>query len=72
MVASSVMTRGEKRRAVQRLMRVSHRKMFELQGDAIVGLREALNAISRTHDEMMVLFEADTDLDNLSGEEGRS
>jgi hypothetical protein len=37
-----------------------HRKLFDLQGEAIAGLREALNAVSRTHDEMMALFELQT------------
>jgi hypothetical protein len=64
-----VMTRAEKRRALQHVMRASHRKVFDLQGDAIVGLREALNAISRTHNEMMVLFDADEDLEGLGNDD---
>ena len=52
-------------------MRESHRKLFELQGESITALREALNAISRTHDEMMALFQADSDLeDAIDAEEG--
>ena len=68
--SSAIMTREERRRALQQQLRDSHRKLFDLQGNAIAGLREALNAVSRTHDEMMVLFEADNDLDDLSNEEG--
>lgn len=64
------MTREERRRAVQQRLRETHRKLFDLQGEAIAGLRDALNAVSRTHDEMMVLFEADNELDDLSNEEG--
>ena len=44
-------------RAVQHRMRETHRKLFNLQGDAIVALREALNAVSATHDEMLALFQ---------------
>ena len=65
------MTREERRRAVQQRFRETHRKLFDLQGEAIAELREALNAVSRTHDEMMVLFEADNDLSDLTNEEGR-
>jgi len=64
------MTREERRRAVQLRLRETHRKLFDLQGEAIAGLREALNAVSRTHDEMMVLFEADNHLEDLTNEEG--
>ena len=66
------MTREERRRALQQQQRDSHRKLFDLQGHAIAGLREALNAVSRTHDEMTVLFEADNRLEDLSNEEGRT
>ena len=46
-------------------LREPHRKLFDLQGEAIAGRREALNAVSRTHDEMMVLFEADDALEDI-------
>src|SRR5204862_602124 len=45
-------------------MRETHRKLFNLQGDAIVALREALNAVSATHDEMLALFQEINDLDD--------
>jgi hypothetical protein len=63
-------TREERRRAAQQRLRDTHRKLFDLQGEAIAGLRESLNAVSRTHDEMMVLFEVDNELEDLSNEEG--
>ena len=51
-------------RAVHRRIREAHRKLFDLQGESIAGLREALNAIAQTHDEMAVFFEADNDLED--------
>jgi hypothetical protein len=65
------MTRDERRRAVQQRLRRTHRKLFDLQGEAITGLRDALNAVSHTHDEMMVLFEADNEREDLSNEQGK-
>jgi hypothetical protein len=56
-------------RAVQRRMRESHRKLFDVQGESIAALREALDAISRTHDEMLTLFETDADLDDAIEED---
>ena len=50
------MTRDERLRQIQLRLRETHRKLFDLQGAAIVGLREALNAVSATHDEMAALF----------------
>ena len=64
------MTRQERLRAVQRRLRETHRKLFDLQGEAIAGLRDALNAVSRTHDEMMALFEADDTLEDIVDEDG--
>jgi len=64
------MTRQERLRAVQRRLRETHRKLFDLQREAIAGLREALNAVSRTHDEMMALFEADDTLEDIVDEDG--
>ena len=61
---------NEKRlRAVQRRMRQTHRKLFDLQGDAIVSLREALNAVSATHDEMLALFQEVNDLEDAIDED---
>lgn len=51
-------------RAIQLRLRENHRKLFDLQGVAIAGLREALDAVSATHDEMLALFRALNDLDN--------
>ncbi len=64
------MTRQERLRAVQRRLREPHRKLFDLQGGAIAGLREGLNAVSCTHDEMMALFEADDTLEDIVDEDG--
>ena len=66
------MTRDERRRIVQRRLRETDQRLFDLQGDAIAGLREALEALSRTPDEMTLLFKADNDLDDLTNEEGRA
>ena len=62
------MTREQRRRVVQQRLRETHRKLFDLQGEAIAGLRDALNAVSRTHDDMMLLFEADNQVEDLSNE----
>ena len=61
--ARIVVVNAKRLRAVQRRMRETHRKMFDLQGNAIVALREALNAVSATHDEMLALFQEINDLD---------
>jgi hypothetical protein len=58
------MDRRQRLRAILRLQRETHRKLFDLQGASIAGLREALEAISRSHDEMAVLFESDDRLDD--------
>ena len=63
------MTRQERRRQVQLRLRETHRKMFDLQGEAIAGLRQALDAVSRTHDEMIALFDADNDLEDIEDDE---
>ena len=52
-------------RAVQQRQREAHRMMFDLQGEAISGLRAALEANSRTHDEMIKLFAADNQADDI-------
>jgi hypothetical protein len=60
------MMHQERLRRVQRCLRETHRTMFDLQGEAIAGLRVAIDAVSRTHDEMMVLFESDDQLEDLA------
>jgi hypothetical protein len=60
------MTDDEKARlqVILRRQRESHQKLFDLQGVMIAGLRDALEAVSRTQDEMMRLFQHDDDLDD--------
>jgi flagellar basal body P-ring protein FlgI len=53
-------------RAVTLRLRQSHQKLFDLQGTQIAALREALSAVSATHDEMMALYQATNDLEDLS------
>jgi hypothetical protein len=43
-------------RVVFQRQREAHRKLFELQGQMIDSLREALAAVSRTQDEMAKVF----------------
>ncbi len=63
------MTEAEKLRAIHRRLRESHRRIFDLQGDAIAALREALTAVGQTHDEMMAFFEATNDLEDAIEDE---
>ena len=60
------MTDRQKLRAIQLRLRETHRRMFDLQGQAISGLREALDAVSATHDEMAHFFEHINDLDDAT------
>jgi hypothetical protein len=60
--------RQAKRRAIIRRLRDTHQKMFDLQGDAISGLKDALAAVAATHDEMMAYFTAVNELDDVEGE----
>lgn len=60
--------RQTQRRAIIRRLRANHQKLFDLQGDAINGLKEALAAVSATHDEMMAYFTAVNELDDLESE----
>jgi hypothetical protein len=53
-------------RAVRRRLREGHQKLFDLQGEQIVGLQEALTALARSHDEMVVLMQADNELEDLT------
>ena len=39
-------------------------KLFNLQGGVIVALREALNAVSVMHDEMLALIQEVNDLED--------
>ena len=55
-------------RALHRRLRETHQKMFDLQGEAIAGLREALTAVAATHDEMLAFFQAVNELEDLSDE----
>ena len=55
----------ERLRAVHRRERESHQRLFDLQGESIRALREALSALSRTHDEMMPLFASDNALEDI-------
>ena len=68
------MTRQERLREILRRQRETHQKLFDLQGQMIASLREVLDAVSRTQDEMSVLFRADNDLDDIArqGDEGQS
>lgn len=60
------MTDRQRLRAIQMRLRETHRRLFDLQGEAIAGLREALNAVSATHDEMAHFFEHLNDLDDAT------
>ena len=51
-------------RAVLVRQRAAHLKLFEIQGQTIAALREALEAVSRTQDEMARLFQADHDAED--------
>ena len=66
------MTPDERRRLreVQRRLRETHQRLFDLQGNAIAGLREAVDSLGRAHDEMTFLFRSDDDLEDLADDEG--
>lgn len=66
------MTENERQRlrAIHRRFRETHLKIFDLQGDAITALREALTAISETHDQMLAFFEAVNDLEDTIDDDG--
>lgn len=53
-------------RAVRRRLREGHQKLFDLQGEQIAGLQEALTALARSHDEMVSLMQVDNDLEDLT------
>lgn len=56
-------------RAVQLRQRETHQKLFELQGVQISALKAALEAVSRTQDEMARLFQADSDAEDILDED---
>ena len=58
----------QKLRAVLQRQRESHQKLFNIQGQTIDALREALSAVARTQDEMAKLFAADNDAEDVLGE----
>lgn len=51
-------------RAILRRQRETHQKLFDLQGTMIAALKDALEAVSRTQDEMARLFQADNDMED--------
>jgi hypothetical protein len=53
-------------RVIRRRLRDGHQKIFDLQGEAITALREALEGIAKTHDEIAELMQADNDLEDLA------
>lgn len=64
------MTDDQKARlkAVQTRQREAHQKRFELQGATIDALRDALDAVARTQDEMSKLFQSDNDARDIIAE----
>lgn len=65
-------TKESRLEVVRRQVRTGHQRLYELQGDAIEDLREALEAVSRTHDAMLQLFHAGDTLDDVIGESSES
>jgi hypothetical protein len=51
-------------RAILLRQRETHQKLFDLQGQMIDALREALAAVSRTHGEMAKVFAADDEAED--------
>lgn len=52
-------------RIVQMRLRGTHERLLELQGAMITSLHEVLKSITETHEEMITLYQADNDLDDL-------
>jgi hypothetical protein len=52
-------------RAVLMRQRAAHQKLFDLQSGTIAALREAVEAVARTQDEMAKLFQADSDAEDI-------
>ncbi len=57
-------------RAVLQRQREAHHKLFDIQGQTINALRAALDAVSRTQDEMAKLFQGDNDADDVVNDDG--
>jgi flagellar basal body P-ring protein FlgI len=55
----------ERVRQLQRRLRDSHQKLFNLQGATIDALRDAINAVAQTQDEMLALFQAVNAFDDI-------
>jgi hypothetical protein len=55
-------------RAVQRRQREAHQKLFNVQSVTVAALRDAVEAVSRTGDEMAKLFQVDEEADDIIGE----
>jgi len=58
----------DKLRKVQARQREAHERLFALQGATIDALVDAVQAVKRTQDEMVQLFQGDNDADDLLGE----
>jgi transposase-like protein len=69
-VARSAKVDHDQLRAIRRRLREGHQKLFDLHGEQIAGLQEALTALSRSHDEMVALMQADNDLEDLTDTHG--
>lgn len=54
---------------VQQRMRESHQKLLEMHGTMIDSLHEVLQAVTDTHVEMVKLFEADNDLEDIADDD---
>lgn len=65
------MTDDQKRRlrAVQKRQRDAHDKLFDLQGQTIDALHTVLEAVTKTQDEMAILFQANNDADDIIEED---
>ena len=57
-------------RAVLQRQREARHRLFDIQGQTINALRGALDAVSRTQDEMAKLFHADNDADDVVNDNG--
>jgi hypothetical protein len=69
-IARSAKVDHDQLRAIRRRLREGHQKLFDLHGEQIAGLQEALTALSRSHDEMVALMQADNDLEDLTDTHG--
>lgn len=53
-------------RAIRRRLRDGHQQLFRLQRLQIVALKDALDSLFKSHDELVALMEADNDLEDLT------